>query len=752
MLQVFVFRDGEFLGTDVFAQKRVVIGRKGGDADLLLDSPEVSRNHAFIEVDGRIVHITDAGSTNGVLVNESPITRAKVGPLDEIVVGPFELKLKLVSKRRTAQPQDDATVLSAQHTVVTTAPLLRRDTEDLPGTDSAPASNSAAPQAQPSKSGDSTAQAQQEAREASLASPQERPSAADKRRPVTRSKSKAANSAKSAASAEKERRTAPLEASDGKKKVGASTRVDIPPEHGRPPLWRRVRDTFNFGKGLPLAKSKRREPLGRPDTPEAAPKTVPEVTAKAAPKGGSRRSRQPAVQSKPTYSLHERVARDDKAVLNGDGRLAFEVFAFRGEHLVEARLLSRGDSFHAGPALGLLQRLRAPDLPRRLRLFKLTRKGTCAFQFPGRAHGLVRRAGKATALGELSAVARVHRRGQSFSLPLSAGDIVEMSDGPLFYRGRFVRAPRIPRRVRRPWRERLDGVITRALGSSALFHLLVLVLIAVLAPDSAALQAPAPPQDAFVEVNLDTKLTLEEPPKPPEPEPPAEAPAPKPPTPSRAPNPRPRPRAGGTSKKPKGVLGLLAKSGAASTAGPAAAAAAATNVSVAKVPGPSSGFRVSGLQSKVASSDVSLGGGGGLETRGAAALRGGGGGGGALSGSAGRRQVGALVQKVPRMMHSTGGSLDRSEIQRVINENIGQIQRCYERELVRQPGLSGKIQVEWVIGSSGAVRTARQQFSNLSSTNVSNCIMNAIRTWRFPTPKGGDVVVSYPFIFRSTGF
>src|SRR5690606_37128532 len=98
------------------------------------------------------------------------------------------------------------------------------------------------------------------------------------------------------------------------------------------------------------------------------------------------------------------------------------------------------------------------------------------------------------------------------------------------------------------------------------------------------------------------------------------------------------------------------------------------------------------------------------------------------------------------------GSLDRDEIQKVINANSGAIQRCYERELLRTPGLSGKIQVEWVIGTNGSVKSTRQQFSNLDSNDVVTCVMNNIRTWKFPQPRGGEVVVNYPFIFKSISF
>ncbi|MBI3179134.1 MAG: AgmX/PglI C-terminal domain-containing protein [Deltaproteobacteria bacterium] len=202
------------------------------------------------------------------------------------------------------------------------------------------------------------------------------------------------------------------------------------------------------------------------------------------------------------------------------------------------------------------------------------------------------------------------------------------------------------------------------------------------------------------------------------------------------------------------MLGLLSKKGSSAAPGPAAALAAMSNLSAANVPGQNTGYRVSRLIGKMPSSDLSVGGGGGglLTSGGAQLLRGGGGGAGQLSGK-GTRAVGGLVQKDPKAMRQVGeGQLDRDEIQKVINENIGQIQRCYERELIKSPGLSGKVQVEWIISTSGSVRLSRQTFSSMNSTAVSNCIMGAIRSWHFPKPRGGEVVVNYPFIFKSIGF
>ena len=215
-----------------------------------------------------------------------------------------------------------------------------------------------------------------------------------------------------------------------------------------------------------------------------------------------------------------------------------------------------------------------------------------------------------------------------------------------------------------------------------------------------------------------------------------------------------KPKAGGTSKAAAGVLGLLSKRGSSKAPGPASAVAAVSNLSAARAPG-GGGFRVSGLIGKLPTSSLSVGGGGGgpVTKGGLALLRGGAGGAGRLAGGKGTRKVGGLVSRQPKAMKQKGqGSLDRDEIQKVINKGISQIQRCYERELLRTPGLSGKVQVEWTVAMSGSVKSVRQSFSSINSTPVVSCIMGKIKTWKFPRPRGGEVVVTYPFIFKPVGF
>ena len=75
---------------------RVVIGREG--ADILLDDPEVSRNHSAIEVYGDRIALVDLNSTNGTFVGEEAIREAVLDNQDEFSVGGSTLMLIVTPK------------------------------------------------------------------------------------------------------------------------------------------------------------------------------------------------------------------------------------------------------------------------------------------------------------------------------------------------------------------------------------------------------------------------------------------------------------------------------------------------------------------------------------------------------------------------------------------------------------------------------------------------------------------------------
>ena len=76
----------------VYEGKPMVIGRTH-EADVTLDNPSISREHALVEFDkkGRD-YLSDKGSTNGTIVNGKKITgRTLVTEKDEIMVGKFTM-------------------------------------------------------------------------------------------------------------------------------------------------------------------------------------------------------------------------------------------------------------------------------------------------------------------------------------------------------------------------------------------------------------------------------------------------------------------------------------------------------------------------------------------------------------------------------------------------------------------------------------------------------------------------------------
>jgi Ca-activated chloride channel homolog len=94
------------------------------------------------------------------------------------------------------------------------------------------------------------------------------------------------------------------------------------------------------------------------------------------------------------------------------------------------------------------------------------------------------------------------------------------------------------------------------------------------------------------------------------------------------------------------------------------------------------------------------------------------------------------------------GSLDKSMIDNVIKRRTNQLAYCYQRELVNDPSLSGKIVVKFVIDKDGSVTKSEIKSSTMNSKAVEACITKRFKTFLFPKPQGGGIViVSYPFVF-----
>jgi pSer/pThr/pTyr-binding forkhead associated (FHA) protein len=70
-----------------------VIGRLAG-SEIEVDDPGASRRHAEIRRQGDQYVVVDLGSTNGTLVNDSPVSEAALEDGDRITIGRTVLEFR----------------------------------------------------------------------------------------------------------------------------------------------------------------------------------------------------------------------------------------------------------------------------------------------------------------------------------------------------------------------------------------------------------------------------------------------------------------------------------------------------------------------------------------------------------------------------------------------------------------------------------------------------------------------------------
>jgi outer membrane biosynthesis protein TonB len=124
---------------------------------------------------------------------------------------------------------------------------------------------------------------------------------------------------------------------------------------------------------------------------------------------------------------------------------------------------------------------------------------------------------------------------------------------------------------------------------------------------------------------------------------------------------------------------------------------------------------------------------------------------------AGRTGLGAIGGQVLKptirdVFSSAPGSIDKDAVMKVIMAHLSEVTACYERALLSNPSLSGKLSYEWVIGTSGQVTSVKLKSASLKDQNVAACVNGRIKSWVFPRPRGGQVTISFPFMFQSSSF
>ena len=98
------------------------------------------------------------------------------------------------------------------------------------------------------------------------------------------------------------------------------------------------------------------------------------------------------------------------------------------------------------------------------------------------------------------------------------------------------------------------------------------------------------------------------------------------------------------------------------------------------------------------------------------------------------------------------GSMDPELIRRVVRSHHDQLKYCYDNALTKNPKLTGKVSVRWIIREDGTVASSNVVSSTSGTPELDHCIAGRVLLWIFPKPKGGGVaVVTYPFVFKQAG-
>lgn len=97
------------------------------------------------------------------------------------------------------------------------------------------------------------------------------------------------------------------------------------------------------------------------------------------------------------------------------------------------------------------------------------------------------------------------------------------------------------------------------------------------------------------------------------------------------------------------------------------------------------------------------------------------------------------------------GSLDPDKVREIVSSHQAELMSCYERAVLESPSLSGICTVRIVVDRSGTVGSASIHGSSLNSLSMHRCVLQLVRTWRFPAPADGKAAaVEYPLVFRKT--
>lgn len=96
------------------------------------------------------------------------------------------------------------------------------------------------------------------------------------------------------------------------------------------------------------------------------------------------------------------------------------------------------------------------------------------------------------------------------------------------------------------------------------------------------------------------------------------------------------------------------------------------------------------------------------------------------------------------------GSMDKRAIQKAVQRYKSDLDACYKNALSQNKDLKGDITFAWIISSAGNVTSAVIKESTLNHKDLETCLIDKIKTWKFPASNdGGMAQVTYPMSFTT---
>ncbi|MCP4604056.1 MAG: AgmX/PglI C-terminal domain-containing protein [Proteobacteria bacterium] len=94
------------------------------------------------------------------------------------------------------------------------------------------------------------------------------------------------------------------------------------------------------------------------------------------------------------------------------------------------------------------------------------------------------------------------------------------------------------------------------------------------------------------------------------------------------------------------------------------------------------------------------------------------------------------------------GSINPREVNSFMNARFGQVKTCYERRLKLNSFLEGKLDLNIDVASSGKVTQVSVNKDTLRDPGTLACVKRTIKSWKFPKPTGGRVIIGKTFNFK----